>query len=216
MPKVGRTLLFAIAFFAISGAVNTTFAKDTSPKANLNACETNLASYLESCPTSTPSALHLTNPQNIVTAPQIHAQTSSATIPTTIKPTTMPALNSQMASDAAVLDSDKIFNLVNDYRVSQNLAPFEKNDEVCTLAQTRSTEIPAEIKNGTLHSGLYNRPLPYWIWENAKYGSNEEGTVAWWLASPLHHKSIVGDYKYSCVKCTGSYCSQLFTSFIPK
>ncbi len=127
-----------------------------------------------------------------------------------------PALTSAYASDSAVLDSDKIFNLVNEYRASQGLAAFQKEDSVCSLAQTRSNEIPGEIQSGVLHSGLYNRNLPYWIWENAKIGTNEEGTVAWWLASPIHHQSIVGDYKYSCVRCTGSSCSQLFTSFVPK
>lgn len=129
---------------------------------------------------------------------------------------TMAPLENQYASADAILDSDKIFNLVNQYRGSRGLAVFERNDAVCELAQTRSSEIITEIGNGTLHSGLYNRPLPYWIFENAKYGSNEEGTVAWWLASPIHHHSIVSDYKYSCVKCTGSYCTQLFTSFSPK
>jgi uncharacterized protein YkwD len=129
---------------------------------------------------------------------------------------TMIPLQDKYAPADAVLDTGKIFGLVNQYRASLGLPPFEQVEKVCELAQTRSSEIIAEIGNGTLHSGLYNRPLPYWIFENAKYGSNEEGTVAWWLASPIHHHSIVSDYKYSCVRCTGSYCTQLFTSFSPK
>lgn len=133
----------------------------------------------------------------------------------TVSPTTA-ALNSEYAPETAVLDSDKIFNSINQYRISSGLKAFEKEDSVCSLAQTRSTEIPGEIQKGVLHSGLYNRNLPYWIWENAKIGTNEEATVAWWLASPIHHQSIVGDYKFSCVKCTGNSCSQLFTSFVPK
>jgi len=131
-------------------------------------------------------------------------------------PTIQQVVPAQAASDSANLDSEGIFNSVNQYRISLGLAPFEQETSVCELAQARSSEIIAETQNGTLHMGLYNRGLPYWIWENAKYGSDEEGTVTWWKSSPLHHQSIVGDYKYSCVKCTGSYCAQLFTSFAPK
>ncbi len=134
----------------------------------------------------------------------------------TLSSPTITPIVEEPKSDSSILDSDKIFDLVNQYRNSVGLASFERENSVCELASARSSEIISEIASGVLHSGLYNRPLPYWIWENAKYGSNEEGTVAWWIASPIHHKSIVGDYKYSCVKCTGSYCSQLFTSFAPK
>jgi uncharacterized protein YkwD len=157
------------------------------------------------------AAIVTAQPQKIDPQPTVNSQTTQITpLPT------MAALNSTYASDSAILNSDLIFDLVNQYRSSLGKAPFEKDAGVCELAATRSNEIIAEIGNGTLHSGLYNRGLPYWIFENAKYGSNEEGTVAWWLASPIHHQSIVADYKYSCVKCTGSYCSELFTSYAPK
>jgi uncharacterized protein YkwD len=131
---------------------------------------------------------------------------------------TMAPLENEYAPPDATLNSDTIFELVNQYRASRGLPPFERDDKVCELAQIRSSEIIDEVggKSGYLHSGLYNRNLPYWIFENAKYGSNEEGTVAWWLSSSIHHQSIVSDYKFSCVKCTGSYCSQLFTSYSPK
>lgn len=125
-------------------------------------------------------------------------------------------IESQTEAIQFTLDSDKIFELINQYRTSLGLTPFEREESVCQLAQVRSTELAGELANGTIHSGLYNRNLPYWIWENAKVGSNEEETVNWWLASPLHHQSIVGDYKYSCVKCTGNNCSELFTSFVLK
>jgi len=226
--KAGRILLLLAVFFTVTGASNTTFAQDYPSYPGT--CSSSLVSTatcanngVQVCLKPTPELPMEVQSAVITLAPEAPNSTPTQTPTTpqpTINPTTtpapMPALRGQMASDAAALDSDKIFSLINQYRESQGLTPFEKNDDVCSLAQTRSTEIPAEINNGTLHSGLYNRGLPYWIWENAKYGSNEDGTVAWWLASPLHHKSIVGDYKYSCVKCTGSYCSELFTSFSPK
>ncbi|HVT01514.1 MAG TPA: CAP domain-containing protein [Patescibacteria group bacterium] len=234
MSKAGRIVLFAIAIFAIAGAKNTTYATTVSAKTgknvsiDSNTCSSPLVSTTicdqfnkQSCidltPTEAKQQKKETQSAVIISSPNSNSNTtiSTQTSPTAVLPT-MPPLQNQYASDSAVLDSDKIFNLINQFRSSIGLTPFQKDDKVCELAQTRSTEIPAEIGNGTLHSGLYNRNLPYWIWENAKYGSNEEGTVAWWLASPIHHESIVGNYQYSCVKCTGSYCSELFTSYEPK
>lgn len=120
------------------------------------------------------------------------------------------------APNDAVVDSNKIQDLINGFRTSIGLTPFLRDDNVCTLAKTRSTELAGELARGVLHSGLYNRNLPYWIWENAKVGSDEAGTVTWWLNSPIHRASIEGNYKYSCGACTGSYCSQLFTNYEPK
>lgn len=121
-------------------------------------------------------------------------------------------------ADSANLDSDTILNLINAHRASIGKAAFQKEEALCSLAKVRSAELQGELFEGKgyLHSGLYNRNLPYWITENAKWGSNEAGTVRWWLNSPIHRRAIEGDYIYSCGACQGSKCSQLFTSYTPK
>lgn len=224
MSKAGRILLFVMTIFAIAGATNHTEAQTQS--AHQNTCSSLFVSK-PSCSTDksvciTPlqapkqvqSAVITLKPLSTITQPVI---TQAPVVePTITTPTANPAPVTPTTVENTTLDSDKIFNMINQYRATLGLTPFEKDDNVCSLAQARTGEIQAEIPVGTLHSGLYNRPLPYWIFENAKYGSNEEGTVAWWLASPLHHQSIVGDYKFSCVKCAGSYCSEVFTSYAPK
>ena len=147
----------------------------------------------------------------------------------TITPTTTPTIAPTQAvlasatqlattdANTSVNDNgDLIFDLINQHRAAIGKPPFQKDDNLCTLAQTRSTEIPGEIAHGTLHSGLYNRDLGYWVTEDAKYGSDENGTVNWWLHSPIHRAAIEGDSTNSCVQCTGTYCSALFTSYIPK
>lgn len=209
MSKAGKYIFLAMVFLAIAGTLNTTFAQTLTPSIlegldklnvnslNQNSCVTSLIS--SSASKVCISVVEISPP---LAWPKVQVTQAKSV--------------SGHASDSTILDPNKIFYLVNRFRISAGLAPFEKNDQVCELAQTRSTELAAEILNGTLHLGLYNRNLPYWIWENAKYGSDEQGIVAWWLASPLHHLSIVGDYKYSCIKCVGMYCSELFTSFAPK
>ncbi|HVZ11452.1 MAG TPA: CAP domain-containing protein [Patescibacteria group bacterium] len=216
--KASRIMLLSIAFLAIAGSRSTTFAQEIKIPASSKLEALGSISLSSNNPNSCVTSLISSSSSDVC----VSATTTPGPKPIpTDSPTPTPTITQNITYQAPLpdgqnLDSDKIFNMINAYRTSLGLPAFETNPDVCSLALVRSTEIPGEIQKGTLHMGLYNRPLPYWIWENAKYGSNEEGTVAWWLASPLHHSSIVGDYKYSCVKCTGTYCSELFTSFVPK
>ena len=223
---IGRILFLVLAFLAITGLTH-----QTSAASNTSSCSSILVStpicdefITQSCidtrkeehPQVRLSAL-ITSPKEI--APQTVSTVSvlAEQAPIQISPTSTTVLSeAQTPAPAQTLDSDKIFDLVNQHRAALGLIPFEREESVCQLAEARSTELSGELANGSIHSGLYGRSLPYWIWENAKVGSNEEETVAWWMSSPVHYQSMVGDYKYSCVKCTGNNCSQLFTSFLPK
>lgn len=221
MLKAGKTLLLLVALLAITGVTNKTEAFTSS---NVTSCLNQLVStpLCEDIERRVCNETFIPREEQkqiqaaviIVEAKDKSSQTSGVVDPIALP--TMAPLESTYAPNDATLDSDKIFDLVNQYRANQGLPPFEKDDKVCELAQIRSAELTHELSNGTVHSGLYNRNLPYWIFENAKVGSNEEGTVAWWLTSAVHHQSIVSYYKFSCVKCMGSVCSELFTSFSPK
>ncbi len=231
MVKAGNILLLAAAFFAflpagtaIAGTghnVQAFVSQDASSCAN-QLVSTPLCEEIESqtCketvelkeePKTAPPAIVITEAK---TEP---AQISLSTTSITIMPSPpQQTENLNNPSNTAELNSERIFEMINQYRASQGLAPFEHDQTVCKLAQERSAELEAEINNGTIHSGLYGRDLPYWIFENAKVGSNEQDTFAWWINSPIHHRSIVSNYKFSCIKCAGNNCSQLFTSFSPK
>lgn len=123
----------------------------------------------------------------------------------------------QPQQDSLALNSDVIFDLVNQYRSKLQIALFEKDQGLCSLALERSKELYNEIfVTGAMHSGLYNRNLPYWITENMIHLGSEQGALNWWLNSTVHRNSIQGNYKYSCVACEGKSCSQLFTNYNPK
>lgn len=129
----------------------------------------------------------------------------------TINPTDTP-----LPPTIAQLNAGFVFDLVNIERTNRNLAPFEKKEDLCLLAQERSFEIPKEVSSNTVHQGFYERDLPFWAIENAKYGGTEKETVNWWMNSPIHRATILGDMKYSCVSCNEMSCSQIFTSYQPK
>ena len=153
--------------------------------------------YIPPTPTQTPP---------ITPTPEIQQQTPPEQTPTDNVP-----------AGSASLNSDVIFDMINAHRGEIGKPAFLKEEALCSLAKTRSMELNDELfVNHNLHSGLYNRNLPYWITEDAKWGSNEAGTVNWWLNSPIHRAAIESDYVYSCGACNGSMCSQLFTSYTPK
>lgn len=115
------------------------------------------------------------------------------------------------------LDPHKVFMLVNNHRIANNLPAFQEDEKLCTLARAREPDLYDEIfVNGNIHGGLMDMDLPYRVVENMKYGHTEEEVFNWWLSSPLHRKSIEGDYNHSCVTCSGKICIQLFSNFIPR
>ncbi len=222
----GRILLLVLAFFTITGLFHNASAETSASSCTSILVSTPICDEFitQSCidtykglehPQVRLSAL-ITSPKEI--APQTVTTISALQeqAPIQITPTTIAVPSEAQVPPAQTLDSDKIFDFVNQHRAALGLIPFEREESVCQLAIARSTELSGELANGSIHSGLYGRNLPYWIWENAKVGSNEEETVAWWISSPIHYQSMIGDYKYSCVKCTGNNCSQVFTSFSPK
>lgn len=116
----------------------------------------------------------------------------------------------------ASLSADTMFDIINSYRTQNSLTLFQKDDQICSLADARSKELASEFYTGRLHNGLFNRNLPYYVTENAILGRSEEFAIQWWLASPIHRSQMFGNFTHSCIKCEGNACSQVFTSYIPK
>ncbi len=168
-------------------------------------------------PTSTPKPSPTKTPTP-TQKPQIRGES------TRISPTITPTISlkeyipaSPSAAVSKPLNADLVFELINLHRKTKNLPVFEKNADLCKLAESRAAEIDNEIfGSGSIHAGFRARNIPYWITENmAGYGS-ESANVNWWLGSAIHRNAIEGDSKYSCGACTEKSCVQLFTSYVPK
>lgn len=127
-----------------------------------------------------------------------------------------PAPTTAPKTVAGGLNADKIFDLVNQYRVSKGLPAQVKDDKVCALAQSRAPEIYNEIYGGVMHSGLKKRNLDYRNMENIISMRTEEEAVRWWINDYIHRVQMEADNKYSCVACSGNSCAQEFTNYEPK
>ncbi|HET9946747.1 MAG TPA: CAP domain-containing protein [Patescibacteria group bacterium] len=121
------------------------------------------------------------------------------------------------ATNSATLNADVLFSLVNEYRQQVGLAPFQKNDQLCTLATNRAPEAQNEIYvTGNLHKGMYERSLPYWNTENIIAINSETAALNWWLSDAIHKAAVLGNYQYSCTACQGNTCVEEFSNFEKK
>lgn len=135
---------------------------------------------------------------------------------TTPTPQAVLTANTVSLENSGGLNADKLFSMVNAYRATLNLPPYQKDERSCQLAKERAPEIAQEIASGTMHKGMYDRNLPYWNTENIITMRTEEKALNWWLNDYIHKKQIEGPYKYSCTACAGNACAQEFTDFTAK
>jgi len=144
------------------------------------------------------------------------APTAPPATPTPLNPT--PTNSTQKPPDSLPgnsLNADKLFDLVNQYRQSKGLAPFQKDSRLCELAASRAPELHREIfDTRTMHAGMRARQadLPYKVTENMISQQTEEKALNWWIRSSIHRKAILSSYQYSCTACQGNACAQLFSN----
>lgn len=123
-------------------------------------------------------------------------------------PSSTPALTSSNA--------DILFQMTNDYRAKMGKPAFEKEERLCKIAEARAPQVKSELASGTLHKGFKELNLPYWATENIAAYSTMQENFNFLSTDYIHKKAIESDAKYSCTACTGTSCSQIFSSFTPK
>jgi uncharacterized protein YkwD len=117
----------------------------------------------------------------------------------------------------ATLSADILFSLVNTHREQIGLPYFQKDPQVCSVAEARRKQIRTEIfLTHALHEGFYAMDLSFWATENMIWQHTEAEALSWWLHSPVHRSAIEGDYKYACGVCNGQVCNMVFTNYEPK
>ncbi len=158
-------------------------------------------------PTFTPTPTQKPSPTPTLSTP------ISSLAPTTIKLTSTPT--PQPPTQVVPVGNsraDQLFTLTQNYRAAKGLPPFIKDERVCAVAESRAPELAAEFASGNLHQGIRARNLPYWNSENVVAYNTVEESFNWLINDYIHRVQIEGDYKYSCVACSGINCVQEFTN----
>lgn len=114
------------------------------------------------------------------------------------------------------VDQDVLFNLVQQWRMENNLQTYVKSDLLCKIAEIRVREIYSDFS----HRGLKGKAAKYCpnscllsenIAENIVTG--EADVLKAWLNSPPHAAALRQDFKYSCLRSDGIEVVQLFSNF---
>lgn len=110
------------------------------------------------------------------------------------------------------VDSDLLFEVINDWRVENGYKRYLKHDSICEITDKRNKQILLNYS----HDGLLDKSWEYpsLLSENltATDGADPKIALNNWLASPTHHEALKRPYKYSCVSCIGYYCVQIFSN----
>jgi uncharacterized protein YkwD len=127
-----------------------------------------------------------------------------------------PEPSSSPVSIAGGSNADILFQMTNDHRSKIGKPALEKDERLCKIAEGRAPQVNGELSSGNLHKGFKELNLPYWATENiAAYATMKEN-FNFLVTDYIHKKAIESDAKYSCTACSGTSCSQIFSSFVSK
>lgn len=117
-----------------------------------------------------------------------------------------------------IVSEDKLWSLIQDWRISTNRQTYVKDQKLCDFADIRLSQMNDGYIN---HSGFI--PLHRKMIPNSSMAENlisnfpsEEIMLNKWLGSPEHLKDLEADYKYSCLRCSPkdrNTCVQIFANY---
>lgn len=106
------------------------------------------------------------------------------------------------------LDAEKLWQITNDWRLSEGRKPFIRDQRLCDIANGR-------VNDGLdSHKGLLERysAYPYVISENLGIDISEQEMLRGWLLSTPHATALRASYKYSCIATKDNFAVQIFSN----
>ncbi len=112
-----------------------------------------------------------------------------------------------------------LWSLIQEWRNTNNLGSYIEDQRLCDIATIRADE---QGRSGKLddHRGFHARydNSPYFLSENSVLCNRNvcanEDILMDWISSPSHAKALTAPYKYSCLRCEGNVCDQIFSNFL--
>lgn len=115
-----------------------------------------------------------------------------------------------------IVNGDKLFDLINDWRTNRGFSIYEKSELTCRIASQRLDEVKANFS----HEGFSSERLcndECSLAENLiKDRYSEQDSLYGWTYSPLHLENLEKNYTHSCVKCSNTpenICVHIFSYF---
>lgn len=127
-----------------------------------------------------------------------------------------PSISQEKEIANVNLDENKLMNLVQSWRVKNNLPEYTKSIKTCGVASIRLDEVSIDFS----HDSFLERSKDedYWgynhVGENlAKDYRSESQTLNEWLHSASHEANLKDNYTESCIRCSGSTCVHIFAGY---
>lgn len=149
-------------------------------------------------------------PTSVKPSPNVIPLVTSKPIPTSGSVYVPPITSSSNVNSYTGLDSNVLWSLVQNWRSSQGLQPYIKDQRLCAIAEDRVSTSPHD------HTGLYQKygNYPYVIQENIVWSyPTEQASLNGWIGSPAHHATLIAPYADSCIACLQQECIEIFSSF---
>lgn len=170
-------------------------AKKNPPKIDLAYIEKKYPT-LTLMPTTIPTIIKKSNEEIQIT-----------TTPTPALPSAEVQTSSQ--SNSIIISGNSLIDQINKFRSSNGKSSISENNDVCSFASTRASE----IVNNFNHDGFSNRAnsktLPYpnysEVAENIAMNGDVSKVVPGWIDSPGHRENLLKELPFGCVKNSGNY-----------
>lgn len=108
----------------------------------------------------------------------------------------------------------KLYDLVQEWRIQNNLQPYIKSDFLCSIADIRLKETEKQWDHSQFIGSRFCTSECS-LGENlSRFFKTEQGTIDAWIQSPDHLENLKRDFSHTCLKCDttsiSNYCVQIF------
>lgn len=116
-----------------------------------------------------------------------------------------------------ILNENKLWDLIQSWRVENKLQPYIKSQELCDYILIRLPQIKKNFNHDgfmPLIKSITNVTKFTEIAENlSEHHRSEQSVLDGWLDSPSHSKNLKYPYLYSCIKTDKDFAVQWFANY---
>jgi uncharacterized protein YkwD len=112
------------------------------------------------------------------------------------------------------IDENKLWSLIQDWRVRNNLKPYIKDQRLCEIASVRLKDIQTDWSHKKFIAKRFCGNSYCKIAENLAWAYvYPETLLDTWLNSLSHAANLKANYRYSCIVTNSDYTIQVFGNF---
>lgn len=112
--------------------------------------------------------------------------------------------------------ADKLFQLVNEWRIKEDYQPYKKSEFACNIADIRLSEVKINWSHDGFHADRFCNSectLGENLIRGYVYNEQEPEALKGWLNSSSHRANLEDNYTHSCIKCYSGICVHIFSYF---